>query len=97
MMYVAFPLYADETLVGVLRTSLAVTAIDERIGAIRWRIGVGAMLVALLASGISWFVSRRITQPIGKDAQRPGGLPPGIFLIAWRCPTSGSSRAWPKP
>jgi two-component system phosphate regulon sensor histidine kinase PhoR len=66
MMYVAFPLYADETLVGVLRTSLAVTAIDERIGGIRWRIGVGAMLVALLASGISWFVSRRITQPLEK-------------------------------
>ena len=64
MMYVALPLYSDETLLGVLRTSLAVTAIDERIGAIRWRIAAVALLVALLASGISWFVSRRIIQPL---------------------------------
>jgi two-component system phosphate regulon sensor histidine kinase PhoR len=59
MMYVAFPLYADETLVGVLRTSLAVTAIDERIGGIRWRIrcrcnaggpaGIGYQLVCFQA------------------------------------------------
>ncbi len=66
MMYVAFPMVADGTMVGVLRTSLGVNAIDERIGAIRWRIAVGALLVALLASGISWFVSRRITQPLEK-------------------------------
>ncbi len=66
MMYVAFPLYVGNDLAGVLRTSLAVTAIDERLGAIRWRIATGAMLVALLASGVSWFVSRRITQPLEK-------------------------------
>ncbi|BBO68440.1 PAS domain-containing sensor histidine kinase [Desulfosarcina alkanivorans] len=66
MMYVAIPLYANEALVGVLRTSLSVSAIDDRIGGIRWRIAAGALLVALLASGISWFVSRRITQPLEK-------------------------------
>ncbi len=66
MMYVAFPMNADGSLVGVLRTSLGVTAIDERLGAIRWRIAAGSLLVALLASGISWFVSRRITQPLEK-------------------------------
>ncbi len=64
MMYVAIPLYKDQTIAGVLRMSLAVTAIDERLGAIRWRIAAGALLIALLASGISWFVSRRITQPL---------------------------------
>ncbi|MGD9308180.1 MAG: PAS domain-containing sensor histidine kinase, partial [Desulfosarcina sp.] len=66
MMYVAFPMYSGDTLLGVIRTSLGVTAIDERIGAIRWRIAAGALLVALLASGISWFVSRRITHPLEK-------------------------------
>ena len=64
MMYVAMPLTADGNLIGVLRTSLTVTAIDERISIIRSRIAAGALLVALLASGISWFVSRRITQPL---------------------------------
>jgi len=66
MMYVALPLYTDQQLTGVLRMSLAVTAIDDRIGTIRWRIASGGLLVALLASGVSWLVSRRITQPLEK-------------------------------
>ena len=64
MMYVALPLVVDQTLIGVLRTSIPVTAVDERIGTIRFRIGIGVLLVALLASGVSWFVSKRITTPI---------------------------------
>ena len=66
MMYVALPLYTDQQLTGVLRMSLAVTAIDDRIGTIRWRMASGGLLVALLASGVSWLVSRRITQPLEK-------------------------------
>lgn len=64
MMYVALPLMVDQTLVGVLRTSIAVTAVDELLGVIRWRIAIGALLVALLASLVSWYVSRRITIPL---------------------------------
>lgn len=64
MMYVALPLKVDQRLAGVLRTSIPVTAINERLGAIRLRIGIGALLVALLASAVSWYVSRRITKPI---------------------------------
>ncbi|BBO87921.1 sensor histidine kinase [Desulfosarcina ovata] len=64
MMYVALPLVADEKMIGVMRTSIPVTAIDERIGVIRSRIAIGALLVALLASGVSWAVSKRITTPI---------------------------------
>jgi len=64
MMYVALPMMKDNKLVGVMRTSLPVTAIDERIGTLRMRIAIGALLVALLASGVSWYVSRRISRPI---------------------------------
>lgn len=64
MMYVALPLVGDEQVNGVLRMSIPVDAIDERIGAIRFRIAIGALLVALLASAVSWFVSKRITKPI---------------------------------
>ena len=64
MMYVAIPLVHDNTLAGVMRTSIALTAVQERIGAIRVRIAVGALLVALLASLVSWFVSRRIIIPV---------------------------------
>jgi two-component system phosphate regulon sensor histidine kinase PhoR len=64
MMYVALPLVVDQTLIGVLRTSIPVTAVDERIGTIRFRIGIGVLFVALLASVVSWFVSKQITTPI---------------------------------
>jgi len=64
MMYVALPMMKDNKLVGVMRTSLPVTAIDERIGTLRMRIAIGALLVALLASGVSWYASRRISRPI---------------------------------
>jgi two-component system phosphate regulon sensor histidine kinase PhoR len=72
MMYVALPLVVDQTLIGVLRTSIPVTAVDERIGSIRFRIGIGVLLVALLASGVSWFVSKRITTPI--ERMRDGAM-----------------------
>jgi two-component system, OmpR family, phosphate regulon sensor histidine kinase PhoR len=64
MMYVALPLFVNNQLSGVLRTSIAVTAVDDRIGVIRVRLFIGALLIALLASGVSWFVSKRITIPI---------------------------------
>jgi two-component system phosphate regulon sensor histidine kinase PhoR len=64
MMYVALPLTVEQRLMGVLRTSIPVTAINARLAAIRLRIGIGALLVALLASAVSWYVSRRITMPI---------------------------------
>ena len=64
MMYVALPLMKEQKLLGVLRTSLPVTAIDARIGAVRLRIAIGALLVALLASAVSWYVSKRISVPI---------------------------------
>jgi len=66
MMYVALPLYVDNRLSGVLRTSVPVTAIDERLGTIRWRISLGALLIALLASLGSWYASRIITRPLEK-------------------------------
>ncbi len=64
MMYVAFPLKVDKAMAGVLRTSIPATAIDERIGMIRARIAIAALLVALLASVFSWYISKKISVPI---------------------------------
>lgn len=66
MMYVALPLYAEKTIGGVIRTSLAVTAIDSQMKLIRKRIALAGFFVALLASGICWYISRRISLPIEK-------------------------------
>jgi two-component system, OmpR family, phosphate regulon sensor histidine kinase PhoR len=66
MMYVALPLIVDQKLTGVLRTSIPVTAINAYLGNIRWRIILGALLIALLASLGSWYASRTITRPLEK-------------------------------
>jgi two-component system phosphate regulon sensor histidine kinase PhoR len=64
MMYVAIPLQNDSNIVGVLRTSIAVTAIDDQLASARLRIIEIGCLIALLASVICLFISRRISRPI---------------------------------
>ncbi len=65
MMYVALPLQqGDGVVAGVIRTALSLSAIDEKIGAIRLRILLGGIAMAVLAVMLSMVVSRRISRPI---------------------------------
>ena len=75
---------ADQKLAGVLRTSIPVTAIDARLGTIRWRISVGALLIALLASLGSWYASRTITRPLEK--MRDGARQFAAGILTHRLP-----------
>lgn len=51
-------------LIGVLRTSIPVTAIDEKLKSIQLKIILGGLIIALLSSIVMLFIARRITQPI---------------------------------
>ncbi|QTA90346.1 two-component system histidine kinase PnpS [Desulfonema magnum] len=64
MMYVATPLKTDNRVKGILRTSIPLNAIDVRLQSIRIRIALGGFFIALLASGIFFYVSRIISRPI---------------------------------
>ena len=64
MMYVGVPLKIDTDIVGVLRTSMPMTSIDEAIKRIQQRIWVGGVFIAVFAAVISLIISRRISQPI---------------------------------
>jgi len=64
MMYLAQPLKRGEQIIGVIRTSLPLTAIERRIRSTQIQIAVGGILIALLAGMISLYVSKRITHPI---------------------------------
>ena len=61
MMYLAIPLAGD---MGVIRTSMAVTPIDEALGAIQVKIVLGGIIIALITALISLFISRRISRPL---------------------------------
>jgi two-component system phosphate regulon sensor histidine kinase PhoR len=69
MMYVAVPLMDNKRIVAVIRTSLPVTAIDEKLNSIETQIAFGGLLIAFIAAGISLYVSRRISRPIEKMKQ----------------------------
>ncbi len=64
MMYVAIPVRRGGRTISILRTSIPVTSIDRALGAIRLRMVAGGLVVALLAAGVSLFISRRITRPL---------------------------------
>jgi two-component system phosphate regulon sensor histidine kinase PhoR len=63
-MYVAIPLKDKKKIVAVIRAALPVTAIDQELKAIQIKIVLGGLFIALLAAGISLYVSRRISRPI---------------------------------
>ena len=64
MLYVAVPLRNDQDIAAVLRTSLPATAVETEIRSIQLKIALGGCIIALLAAGISWIISRRISRPI---------------------------------
>ncbi|MFH2066745.1 MAG: ATP-binding protein [Pseudomonadota bacterium] len=64
MMYVAFPLFVDDRLVSVLRVSIPLTSITSTIGIVQSRVMLVGLFIAVLASVVSLFMSRRISRPI---------------------------------
>ena len=64
MMYLAVPIIREDKLSGVVRTSIPITFIDQALRTIEFKIGGVGLVVALLATGISLMVSRRISNPL---------------------------------
>ena len=64
MMYVAIPLKDKKKIVAVIRAALPVNAIDQELKVIQIKIMLGGLFIALLAAGISLYVSQRISRPI---------------------------------
>jgi len=64
MLYVATPIKDRQNILAVLRTSLPATTVETAIRSIQLKIALGGCIVALLAAGIGWIISRRISGPI---------------------------------
>jgi len=64
MLYVAIPLHGSQPEAGVLRLSVPATAIETILSSIHRKILFGALLIALLAGGLSWYLARRISRPL---------------------------------
>jgi len=64
MLYVALPIRDAQGIVAVLRTALPATTVETEIRSLQLKIALGGCIIALLAAGISWVISRRISRPI---------------------------------
>ncbi|MBU3915138.1 cell wall metabolism sensor histidine kinase WalK [bacterium] len=64
MMYVAMSLKSGTLVKAILRMSVPLTAVDEEIKSIQIKIFFGGLVIAILASIVSWLVSIRISHPI---------------------------------
>ena len=64
MMYVAVPAFQGETLLGVVRASVSVAELEDALAHLLKNILLAGVFVAILAGGISWVISRRISLPL---------------------------------
>ena len=61
MMYLAIPVTQDGRTTYVVRTALPLTRVDSALSRLYWSIGLSAIIVAIIAAVIGFYVSRRIS------------------------------------
>jgi two-component system phosphate regulon sensor histidine kinase PhoR len=61
MMYLAVPLTEDGRVAAVVRAAIPLTGLNHALGDLYWRIGLSAVLVALVAAAIGLYFSRRLS------------------------------------
>lgn len=64
MMYIAMPMIEGDTLVGVVRTAISISTIDNEIKTIRNSIFLALLFTVTAAAVLSLYVTRKITHPI---------------------------------
>ncbi|MDY0360524.1 MAG: ATP-binding protein [Desulforegulaceae bacterium] len=85
MLYAALPIYIENNLAGVLRSSVSLESIGKELFMTNFKIGFAGLFIALLATFISFIFSLKITKPIiemkngAKDFSR-GNLDKKLFV-----------------
>lgn len=89
MMYLAILLIEDGKPVGVLRTSVSISAIDKRLEIIQKRTLLGVLVIALLAVFASLLFARYISRPLEKIREGAGRFAKGD--LSYRLPVFDSA------
>ena len=88
MMYVALPVTQKGGVQGVIRTSVPVTSMEHALNAVRLRIALAGAVLALVAAGIVWLVSRHITHPLAEMTRRARRFAEGDLSMRLPVPES---------
>jgi len=89
MMYVAVPVFRDERVVGVVRTAMPLTAMEQVLQQIQGQVIWGSVLILFLAAAFSLLVSRRISRPLEQIKQGADRFAKGDF--SHKLPHMGST------
>lgn len=89
MMYLAILLTEDGKPVGVLRTSVSISAIDKQLEIIQKRTSLGVLVIALLSVCASLLFSRHISRPLEKIREGAGRFAKGD--LSYRLPVFASA------
>jgi len=88
MMYVALPVMQEGGVAAVIRTSVPVTAMEQALNSVRLRIALAGAILALVAAGIVWLVSRHITHPLAEMTRRAKRFAEGDLSMRLPVPDS---------
>ncbi|ETR72016.1 MAG: two-component system, OmpR family, phosphate regulon sensor histidine kinase PhoR [Candidatus Magnetoglobus multicellularis str. Araruama] len=88
MMFVAIPLNKQNQPIAIIRTSIPLTFIEKSLQALEIKIFVGGLIIALLASLLCLYISRRISRPIEEMKQGAEQFSKGNFTFKLHTPIS---------
>jgi two-component system phosphate regulon sensor histidine kinase PhoR len=64
LMYVAIPVQEGDRVLGVVRASLPVQALDQAVRRVYFQVSLGGLVIACLAAVLSLMVARRLNRPL---------------------------------
>ncbi len=80
MMYTAIPITDRDQVVGVVRTSLPIADVENAFGSVYTQVFTGVLLIAILAAGLSYIISRRVSRPLVRMKLAAEHFTQGDFL-----------------
>jgi len=79
MMYVAVPIYINNEVAAILRTSISINSIDQNLYDIYIKTGLGLILIVIGTAIVCIFVARRITAPLEDLKEGAATVASGVF------------------
>ncbi|HSV26505.1 MAG TPA: ATP-binding protein [Sedimentisphaerales bacterium] len=93
MLYVAQAVLHDGRVIGVVRTSLPLTAIESALSGMYRRVALAGVIAAVLAGGGSFWIAARINRPVAAMREAAGRFASGDFSVRADIPESAELAA----
>lgn len=79
MMYLALPVFDGSAVIGYVRTSLPLSAVEARLALVRGTVALGMLVALLLALPLGWLLARRVTGPLSSMTRAAEAMAGGDY------------------